>query len=87
MSPAVAPADAHRLQHGLGVEALAPLARGDLGRQGQAVTVSRQVDFRAEAAAGAAQGVVGGLAGYFFFDAPAAARLARMDEPSTHHRS
>jgi hypothetical protein len=32
--------------------------------------------------------VVGGLAGYFFFEgAPAAARLARTEEPSTHHSS
>src|SRR5262249_27966092 len=85
--PAVASADADRLQHRLGVQALVPLASRKFGRQGQAVAVGHQMDFRAKAAPGAAQGVVGGLAGYFFFEAPAAARLARMEEPSTHHRS
>lgn len=65
-----------------------PLPGRDLDRQGQAVAVGPQVDLRAETAAGAAQGVVGRLTGYFFFDdAPAAARLARMEEPSTHPRS
>ena len=72
----------------LGVLALMPLPGGDFGRQWQAIAVRHEMDFRAKAAAGTAQSVVRRLARYFFLEeAPAAARLARMEEPSTHHRS
>jgi len=50
--------DADLIQDPLALRGLVPLAGRDLDRQGPAVAVADQVDFRAEAAAGATQAVV-----------------------------
>ena len=67
--------------------ALVALSGGDFGGQGQASAVSNQVHFAAESASRAAQTVVCGLSGPPLLPAPAAARDARTEEPSTHQRS
>jgi hypothetical protein len=74
----------------LGPRRLVDLARGDFDGKGSALTVSDHVEFRSKSAFAAAQCVVGGFVGVpleTFLSAPAAARAARTDEPSTHHSS
>jgi hypothetical protein len=66
------------------------LPGGDFDGKGSARTVSDHVEFAAKPASRATQCVVGGLVGVpleTFLSAPAAARAARTDEPSTHHSS
>jgi hypothetical protein len=66
------------------------LSSGDFDGEGSALTVSDHVELRSKPAAAAAQRVVGGLVLVpleTFLSAPAAARAARTDEPSTHHNS
>jgi len=74
----------------LGPRRFVDLPRGDFDGQGSARTVSDHVELRSKPAAAAAQRVVGGFVGVAldtFLSAPAAARAARTDEPSTHHSS
>ena len=79
--------DAHGVHQVFELGTLVALSGGDFGGQGQASAVSNQVHFAAESASRAAQTVVGGLSGPPFLPAPAAARDARTEEPSTHQRS
>src|SRR5260221_5690020 len=69
------------------LRAVVDLSRRDVGREGDSVTFSNQVDLAPESAARAAQSVVFGLCGAPLFPAPAAAFEARTELPSTHHRS
>jgi hypothetical protein len=55
--------DANLVQHRLRLLGFVPLARRYFDCQRQAVAVADQVDFRAETAAGAAQGMVNWLTG------------------------
>ena len=82
-----ASANPDRVHQGLELLRLVPLSSGDMGGQGQASAVSNQMQLAAESASRAAQSVVLGFLVAPFLPPPAAARLARMDEPSTHHRS
>jgi hypothetical protein len=64
------------------------LAGRDFDGKRSARTVSDHVAFRSKPAFAAAQCVIGGFVGVSletFLSAPAAARAARTDEPSTHH--
>src|ERR1051326_3580451 len=66
------------------------LPGGDLDGKWSARTVSDHMEFRSKPASAAAQCVVFGFVGMpleTFLSAPAAARAARTDEPSTHHSS
>ena len=63
------------------------LARRDFRGKGHASAVSNQVQLAAESASRAAQTVVLGLLAAPFLPPPAAARLARIEDPSTHQRS
>jgi hypothetical protein len=56
-------------------------------REGDALGVDDPIQLGPEAAARAAQGVVGRLALRLSPPAPAAARLARIEVPSIHQRS
>lgn len=63
---------------------------GDFDGKWSARTVSDQMELGSKPASAAAQCVIGGFIGVTletFFSAPAAARAARTDEPSTHHNS
>lgn len=80
------PANPNRVHESLELSRLVPLSGRDGGGQGQASAVSNQMQFAAESASRAAQSVVWGLSVAPFLPAPAAARLARIEEPSTHHR-
>jgi hypothetical protein len=82
--------DRDLVHHRLNARRLVRPAGGHFNRQRQASTVSNQVEIAAESASRAAQSVVFRLfpmATAAFLEAPAAARLARTDEPSMHHRS
>src|SRR5437867_1777456 len=79
--------DANSIQDLFELRAVVDLARRDMRGEGESVTVSNQVDLAAESAARVTQCVVVGFFGAPFFPAPAAARDARMDVPSTHQRS
>lgn len=73
--------DAHRIMH---------LTGSDFDSQGYASAVSNQVELAAESASRAAQSVIFRLvrvSAAAFLEAPAAARVARTDEPSIHQRS
>src|SRR5690348_14077046 len=88
-----APADQRRdrlADDRLGPRRFVDLPGGDFDGEGSARTVSNHVELRSKPASAAAQCVVGGLVGVppeTFLSAPAAARAARTDEPSTHHSS
>src|SRR6476660_3725180 len=74
----------------LGPRRFVDLPGGDFDGKRSSRTVSDHVELRSKPAAAAAQRVVGGLVGVApetFLSAPAAARAARTDEPSTHHSS
>lgn len=82
--------DGNLIHHRLNARRFVRLPGGHFDRQRQASTVSHQVELAAESASRAAQSVVFRLfrvAPAAFLEAPAAARLARTDEPSMHHRS
>ena len=82
--------DTHRVHHRLEAARFVHLPCADLDRQRDGATVSNQVQLAPVSAARAAQRVVFRLIGVsprVFFDAPAAARAARTELPSTHHRS
>jgi hypothetical protein len=74
----------------LGAGRFVNLPGGDFDGKRSAVTVSDNMELRSKPALAAAQCVVGGFIGVApatFLSAPAAARAARTDEPSTHHNS
>ena len=78
------------VHHCFDLRRFVPSAGRDFDRQGKASAVSNQVERAAPSALRAAQSVVLGLLrvlGETFFEAPPAARAARTDEPSMHHRS
>jgi len=77
----------HRVHQSFELRRLVSLSAGDFGGKGQASAVSNQVQLAAESASRAAQSVVFGLLVAPFLPPPAAARLARIAEPSTHQRS
>ena len=77
----------HRIHHSFELCRLVSLSGGDFCGEGQASAVSNQVQLAAESASRAAQSVVFRLLFAPFLPPPAAARLARIDEPSTHQRS
>ena len=79
--------DSDGVHDGLQVTGFVVLTGAYFGRERKAVAVSDQMDLGPKPAARASQRVVGGLVGSPFFPAPAAARLARIEVPSTHQRS
>jgi hypothetical protein len=79
--------DLHPVHDSFEVLRLVRLPRGDVRREGDSATVSNQVDFAPESAARATQCVVFRLFGAPFLPAPAAALDARIELPSTHHKS
>lgn len=85
--PSGGAADAHRVHHRLEPRRLVRLACRHLGREGNGSTVSDQVDLASPAASRATQRVVGRLLRDLLDPAPAAERLARTLDPSTHHSS
>ena len=82
-----APTDPHRIHQSFELRRLVSLSGGDFRGKGQTSAVSNQVQLAAESASRAAQSMVFGLFFAPFLPPPAAARLARIDEPSTHQRS
>ncbi len=82
-----APTNPHRIHQPFELRRLVSLSGGDFRGKGQTSAVSNQVQLAAESASRAAQSVVFGLLFAPFLPPPAAARLARIDEPSTHQRS
>jgi hypothetical protein len=79
--------DANSIQDFLERRGFVLLSGRDVEGDGSASAVTYQVEFGAESAARAAQSVVCGLFWAPLFPAPAAARLARIELPSMHHRS
>src|SRR5437762_4604415 len=79
--------DRHAVHDRVDLRRLVDLARRDVRGEGNAATVSDQVELAPESAARATQRVVGGFSGAPFFPAPAAAREARIELPSMPPRS
>ena len=79
--------DAHGIHQRFELRGFMALSGGDFDSEGQSRAVSNQMELGAESAARAAQRMVLGFARPPFSPAPAAARLARMLVPSTHHKS
>ena len=82
--------NANRVHHRLEPFRFVALTGTDLDRERQSRTVSNQVELAPESAARAAQCMICGLfrvAVETFLEAPAAARLARIELPSMHHKS
>ena len=79
--------NSHGVQQRFELRGLVTLTGRHFRNEGQAVAVSDQMEFCPESAARAAQSVVFWLFRPPFFPPPAAARLARMLLPSTHHKS
>ena len=78
------------IQHGFDLRRFMPLTGSYFDRERQASAVSNQMEFAAESASWAAQSMVLWFVEMqleAFFEAPAAARDARTDEPSIHHKS
>jgi len=74
----------------LSVRRFVDFAGRDFDGKWSARTVSDNVELRSKPASAAAQCVIGGFIGMTldtFLSAPAAARAARTEEPSTHHSS
>jgi hypothetical protein len=85
--PAAAP-DVDRLEQGEHHGALLLLPGGHLEGRDRAAGIAREVELRAPAPTGAAQGVISRFVSRTpFFRAPAAAWSARIEVPSTHQRS
>lgn len=85
--PAPTP-DVHRLQERERFGALLDLPGGQSEGGDRPARIAREVELRAPAPAGAAQGVISRFVSRApFFRAPAAAWSARIEVPSTHQRS
>lgn len=78
--------DPHTLHHLFKAGGFMTLSWSQMNRERQAIAIGHQVQFGGKPAPGAPQSLIYGFAAAVFFRAPAAARLARITEPSMQNK-